>query len=386
MVGQPGAIARLPDGRRFVALDSLRGVAACLVVLLHLGSNGLLTGSVLVTHGWLAVDFFFVLSGFVIAANYGDRLGQGYPLGKYMWLRLGRVWPLHLAVLLAAVALEAGSLFVDVQALTGREPFAGTHSPRDLLLSAFLLQIWQGEGGNGWNVQSWSISGEVFLYALFGLGWCLGRRACLALAVIVAAAAGAIELLEWDLNDYVVRALLGFALGALVWEVHRHRAASPASGPAATSLEALVIALCVLALLFYPRVNLAFCDLAFALAVLVFARDAGWLSRVLARPFPVLLGTVSYSIYMIHPLVVGRIFDALELYGRWSGQALVVHEDGAPRLVAGPWASDLIALASLAAVIVVALASYRWIEAPARNASRRLVGLLPRREPASPLI
>jgi len=88
--------SNLPGGGRFVALDSLRGIAALGVAVYHLQGRGQLpvqSGSDLFAlpffaNGYLFVDFFFVLSGFVIAAAYGQRLATGLSIRKYMFLRL----------------------------------------------------------------------------------------------------------------------------------------------------------------------------------------------------------------------------------------------------------------------------------------------------------
>jgi peptidoglycan/LPS O-acetylase OafA/YrhL len=63
-----------PAVERFENLDALRGTCALLVALFHLPANGLLASNALVRHAYLFVDYFFVLSGFVIAFSYGDRL------------------------------------------------------------------------------------------------------------------------------------------------------------------------------------------------------------------------------------------------------------------------------------------------------------------------
>jgi peptidoglycan/LPS O-acetylase OafA/YrhL len=57
-------------------------------------------------HAWLFVDFFFVLSGFVIAASYGERLVKGFGVERFMLLRLGRLYPVHIVVLAVYVAYE----------------------------------------------------------------------------------------------------------------------------------------------------------------------------------------------------------------------------------------------------------------------------------------
>ena len=69
-----------PVPHRYAALDALRGICATMVVLYHIRPTGWLTANPLATHAWLFVDFFFVLSGFVIAASYRGRLSEGFSL------------------------------------------------------------------------------------------------------------------------------------------------------------------------------------------------------------------------------------------------------------------------------------------------------------------
>jgi peptidoglycan/LPS O-acetylase OafA/YrhL len=165
----PDAIARLPDGGRFVALDSLRGIAALWVAAFHVNGGGPLLRSTFIANGWLMVDFFFVLSGFVMAAAYRDTMAGGMPLRRYAILRLGRVYPLHAAVLGAYLAFELG---LWVFGRTGAHvAFTGDHSPGSLLLMAALLQGFAWPELTGWNTQSWSIAVEVWLYLAIALLW-----------------------------------------------------------------------------------------------------------------------------------------------------------------------------------------------------------------------
>jgi peptidoglycan/LPS O-acetylase OafA/YrhL len=106
----PKAIPASTPSRRFAALDGLRGVAAVAVVLYHIGTA---TGRArLAPHGYLAVDFFFVLSGFVLAYAYGERLESGAMTARgFLLARYRRLWPTALigavmgfAVLLATHA------------------------------------------------------------------------------------------------------------------------------------------------------------------------------------------------------------------------------------------------------------------------------------------
>src|ERR1700743_2555768 len=95
---------------RFRALDGWRGLCALLVAAHHIAAPGCLYWQPLIRNAWLFVDFFFVLSGFVIAHAYGDRLEKTPQIKDFVLRRIGRLWPLHVAVLLGFVALELAHL------------------------------------------------------------------------------------------------------------------------------------------------------------------------------------------------------------------------------------------------------------------------------------
>jgi len=82
--------------RRDDALDSPRGVRACMVVLFHFDPYSHFLHASLIRHSYLFVDFCFVLSGSVIFEAYRDRLRAGFGLKRFLLPRLGRVDPLHL--------------------------------------------------------------------------------------------------------------------------------------------------------------------------------------------------------------------------------------------------------------------------------------------------
>lgn len=149
------------------ALTGVRGLAAWAVVLYHirLSVAGLPEGVVtLLSKGYLAVDFFFLLSGFVIWITWGTRLREGglAAVPGFLRKRIARVWPLHLFMLAAAIALAL------VMAATGR------HDPREfpfdeLSLHILLVQNWGFTNTLSWNDPAWSISCESAAYLLFPL-------------------------------------------------------------------------------------------------------------------------------------------------------------------------------------------------------------------------
>ena len=84
----------------FTRLESLRGLAAIMVVLYHSPFRFAESSAPIVTNSYLFVDLFFVLSGFVMAYAYGDKIRGGMGFGEYVALRLGRLYPLHLFTLM----------------------------------------------------------------------------------------------------------------------------------------------------------------------------------------------------------------------------------------------------------------------------------------------
>lgn len=90
---------------RFIALDWLRGVAALVVVAHHIDWPNHLTNIAFVRNGYLAVDCF------VICSSYSTKIVSGSGALQFIWLRLFRVYPLHLAVLAAFVVLELAKLW-----------------------------------------------------------------------------------------------------------------------------------------------------------------------------------------------------------------------------------------------------------------------------------
>ncbi len=160
---------------RYEILDGLRGVAAVLVIWYHF-FEGFATSAVdqMMNHGYLAVDFFFVLSGFVIGYAYDDRWKRGMTAGRVMLRRLIRLHPMViLSVILGAIAfIIQGSVQWD------GTPVSLHHVIIALVLGLFLIPAFPGVGyevrGNGemfpLNGPSWSLFFEYIgsiLYAIW---------------------------------------------------------------------------------------------------------------------------------------------------------------------------------------------------------------------------
>ncbi len=295
------------------ALTGLRGLAAALVVAHHLHLHfGWHVASAadrpvwwgLLQKGYLGVDLFFVLSGFVLSMAYGRWFARGLNSGKreivrFLFRRVARIWPLHAAVLLVLVVFGLGSSY-----------HAAT--PKVVLMNAALVQAW-GHGASI-NPPSWSISTELVAYAVFpglalvALRGRVGPWLCLAgvavgVAVCVRAGPAIGPVRRGELDIYfnysllpVLRCLSGFTLGMLAWRIEgvgavRRLVGHPATGPLALAVFVGLALARVGDVLIYPLLPLI---------VLGMHHGRGPVVRALAvRPLHT-LGVLSYSIYLIH--------------------------------------------------------------------------------------
>lgn len=370
---------------RFLVLDSLRGLCACLVALFHLKSNGAIVDSALIRNSWIFVDFFFVLSGFVIGASYRDRLCQGYPVRDFLWLRFMRLYPLHFAMLMVFLAFEiAKPLLGGMGMILTTQPFEPPRSLEQLLSSLLFLQIFGFHDVIVWNGPSWSIAAEMWTYLLMALLLHFGGRHATALTAVVLGAALLVLIaygppfLDHTHSMSLVRCLLGFSIGMLSFQAfQRWSGRLPKVRGGSSWAELAAVALCVAFVCLHsegPSILLA--PFVFAIAVLVFAREAGLVSRLLARRPFLFLGTISYSIYMVHIFVQARFIDLALVASKLGLGRLAVVDDTSGRAQKSlgspenPWLGDLLTFGALGSVILFAWLTYLWIERPARAWSR----------------
>ena len=178
-----------PGVHRFAALDGLRGVAALVVAAEHLHANGPLFSLAFFRNGLFFVDFFFVLSGFVIAASYAERLRAGFPAKRFLWLRFWRVWPVHVLVLGAYLAIEL-AVWAGGSGLTGRAAFGPERALWQFAVQLVLLQAVVTTALYSWVLQSWSISVEVVMYLFTALIFTRLRQFAALAWLVLAVAAG----------------------------------------------------------------------------------------------------------------------------------------------------------------------------------------------------
>ena len=358
---------------QFKALESLRGVAALMVALYH---SAFLFGerSLVLENSALFVDFFFILSGFVMTYAYRDRIAEGLGFTEFAFLRLGRLFPLHAAVLLMWVPL----ILIRFQTGFGGEGYALLHSRESFLLNFALLNSFGLQPYLSWNYPSWSIGAEIFAYLGFFLAVAIfGRRLNAPTALIISAsfymalAYYGQTTLQKTFDFGILRCLGGFFLGVSFFAVHDRIGPNRVFG---TGAEIVVVAATLLLLTRQPGVvlNQLATFLAFGLLVLVFARSNGGISALLTLRLPTYLGRISYSVYLVHALVFTVFMELAQSI--WAlPQVWVISGSGVPRLFLLTPFAPLINAVVLLLVILISAQTYRWIEKPFRKASRAVV-------------
>jgi peptidoglycan/LPS O-acetylase OafA/YrhL len=291
------------------ALTGIRGVAAWFVVLYHirlsLGPNIPAEAGAILSRGYLAVDLFFMLSGFVLWLNYSERLRadglKAFP--RFIGRRIARIWPLHAFMLLVAVA------FACLLVALGKEPNAAWS---ELPLHILLVHNWGFTNGLAWNDPSWSISGEFAAYLLFPLlalavDWRrLAPETLILLVILLAMTLHQIMAVTsaTSLNDNIaklgiVRALLEFAMGTILCALWMHWR----DGRRGAVLLALVPLALFLVLKAPSAPETAVAPILLAALLFVVAVTAERAGNPLAsRPIHY-LGLISYSTYLVHFLL-----------------------------------------------------------------------------------
>jgi peptidoglycan/LPS O-acetylase OafA/YrhL len=372
--------------KRLHSLDALRGLAALSVVVWHWQHFFAIDGSwpnnwnpaaqpfygvlkPLYDQGWVAVDLFFALSGFIFFWLYGEAIRERrIAAAKFAVLRFSRLYPLHFATLIGVsflqtvFARDSGSFFIYT-----------ANDLRHFLLNLSFVQEWAPPSSDpGFNGPSWSVSVEVLLYAIFFL-FCrtgMGSRQALALVALGAA------IFHWD--NPVARGLIGFFLGGIAF--HASEAIAARNGA-----RRIAILICAAAVLAWVGVGIeayrapfdaelaAWTDRFQDPVARQYAEHLRWLAFVLiVSPLTVLalalherllggryqnlsgLGDISYSTYLLHfPLQLAAATAALRL-----------------TIPAAAFRSGAVMVGFFALLIGLGALSYRFFERPAQEMIR----------------
>lgn len=347
-------------------LDGLRIIAAVGVVFLHYSeyAKGNIAAHFVferIQHFNLFVDLFFAISGFVIAKQYLDKVGDYRATTRFLWRRVARIYPLHLLTLafylVIAAALQLGLARGDNPA---RYPLS------DIPAQLLMLHAVFGERLT-FNFPSWSLSAEMMCYLLFPLlAAALSRRRALGPTVFVAALlANSIAALAMDSGPWIdwinrggaFRALPSFVLGVSLYLYRSEIRQRPDVKSPFT-----LILLTFLAVGGLLPASLALIAV-YAIAVLAVRADLTQQPSLLLQTGVDRWSDLTYSVYMLHIPVATVV---LTIFGRYLSPYVAD-----ARLVLIPPA--------LAVLAGTSYLSYRYFETPIR---RSLYAMYDQRQPS----
>ena len=360
--GKPG------KNQEIRALTGIRGLAALFVVLYHLKLYELMRGpaATFMTHGYLSVDLFFALSGFVMAMTYKHLFASGFRLRSYLLFlgrRIARIYPLYLLVTCFFMAILVFNW--------AHPPKPETVSPFSAIANILMVQGWglaRSYLGPGW-----SISTEWAVYLLFPLLTALTLFSRRSVAIATGLLSALLLILASELpgemtgilktrgpldiaitTNYgpLVRCVLEFTLGLLAY---RFSQSAPGAALRARGWISTLLALGILAALAVPGSDVV-PVLLMPLFIITLADDRSVPARLLGtRPLH-WLGVLSYSLYLDHFVTTFLHRRFLPVFTR----------------VVPAHAEFLTIMAQTVCALLLAVVTYQLIEKPGRLLLRHI--------------
>jgi peptidoglycan/LPS O-acetylase OafA/YrhL len=300
-------------------LESLRGIFALMIVLFHFKEviNSIVVDNFIVRNGSIFVDLFFVISGFVIAHNYIDKINSFKNLFKFQFKRFLRLYPLHLTMLIIFSFTEIIKLFFFLKTgVNPNNPIYSTNNLESFIKNILLLQGFLTT--NTFNNPSWSISQEFYTYFLFGLLIVLtkGNKKIIYIIFIIISATSYFFIQKYQsqiqTNIYAnFRCLFCFFLGACL-TIRNERMKIKINFFFSNILNLFLF---VVSLICLSNNSYFLTILSFAMFILVnLYSSKNIVHKLLNNKILIFLGSVSYGIYMIHFFIIYAVIQILRFY------------------------------------------------------------------------
>ncbi len=373
-------IIAMKKGHYLSSLTSLRGLAAILVILLHINFFCFALApwdspfDHFIQKGYLWVDFFFLLSGFIMMHVYAESFEKGIKENffKFMRSRFARIYPLHIFSFLSMVAFY---FWYRANFTLYPADYIHTFNAGAIWTNLLLLQSMGIEKNLSWNSASWSISVEWWMYVVFPFllipfrkitDW---KKIFIFFGVIAgymfiiyylyplsAATNGTLDpSIRYTLDvtyDYgFVRCFFGFLFGMLIYELYR---VGWGQRYLHTNIAWLLVMAAVITIMTVSVPDI-FPIIVFAAVILVSVYTEGIGKYILNLKPLIYLGDISYSLYLMHLPIMYFLFNYFKRFPNIKLENL-------------SWGVAWIyALIYLAVVICISALTYRFIEVPMRQ-------------------
>tara|TARA_B100000780_G_C21102575_1_gene445021 strand:- start:769 stop:1896 length:1128 start_codon:yes stop_codon:yes gene_type:complete len=348
-------------------LESIRGLAALLVVFFHIPKWNSLLDIGIINNGYLMVELFFVLSGFVIYNAYAKKIISTKDLIRFQFLRFGRLYPVHLLFLVVYIFIEVAKYFAQYKfgiSSPNSQPFLENNLAA-LFQHIFLIQA-IGPTGNDltFNGPAWSISVEFFTYLLFGVGVLFFHKNKEFFFSVLALISLLMLTTETTFGfSSLVRCFAGFFIGCLTANI---------IGKSSTTVPSYISLLIFVAIFFFLQIktpheyDLMIYFLSSTLIASLVLSKQGLLKKILNLKILTWLGSISYAVYMSHSSIIWVMNQVVRII--LKKPELIIDGQSIPQL------SEIDTLIGWILIVVLVLLVSKFvlhfIEKPLRKKSR----------------
>jgi len=349
-------------------LESIRGLAALLIVFTHIPKWNTLLDVGILNNGYLMVELFFVLSGYVIYTSYAHKIINKKDLVRFQFLRLGRLYPVHVVFLVFFIIIELAKYIAQIKfgiKSPNTEPFRENNLTA-IVQQLFLVQaIGPTFNATTFNGPAWSISVEFYTYFIFGMVALLVTKFRDLLFFLIAFISLLLLVSHTTFGFYsLIRCFAGFFIGCLTASATRvikpniHKSAS-----------LLIFTSIVLFLQFKTSkdYDIAIYFFTAALIATIVHSENGYLNHLLNVRVLSWLGSVSYAVYMSHEAILWITNQFIRVI--LKKPEIIILNQSIPQLntieTLMAWGVVTLILFILSTLV------YRFIERPMREKSRR---------------
>jgi len=357
-------------------LESVRGIAALLVVLYHIPNwNPFIHHLPIINGAGFMVDLFFVLSGFVIFTAYHNKLKNWRDVGRFQFLRFGRLYPVHLLMLVVYLMIETLKYVLQAKfgvASLSKPPFEENNFYAFLRELFLVKAFWPNETAMTFNSPAWSISAEFYTYFIFAvITLYLDKLKSIIFPLIGFIAIFLLFLYQPEHYNFMLRCLAGFFSGCTVaYLILKYGSVERGTFPVITIplSIALIFSVTILASGFYGYGLVIYPASALLIAGILLT-PGNIFKRYLSKTWLIWLGKVSYSLYMSHGAVLWFFNQFIRVL--FHPSEIVIRGISTPQFTTGQ--SILLSILYIAICLTVSQLMYSYIEKPFREKSRRVI-------------
>jgi peptidoglycan/LPS O-acetylase OafA/YrhL len=362
--------------KRFFVLDAFRGLCALSVVIYHMHFIDSITEVSFFRGSWIFVEFFFILSGFVLTFSMSFKKTPS--LRNYITLRFFRIYPLHIVMLLFFIFLQLIKLYLEYfnNINFQNDSFSGKNTVNEIIPNLFLLQAWTPFTQHSFNYPSWSISIEFYLYILlFGTIVTFRKKVVNVWSALIILALFSLYFNTDFLVMSVKRGVYSFFCGCLLYYIYDRLPSFRCSYSISSGIEVALIALTYFIVSVEFEHKLIITPIFFMLVILFFSYELGIISRILKISQFQKIGQVSYSLYMVHAAVIYCLGILVLTFGKlFSPHFIVKNVEGMHYISFGnQYINNVVVVLTVIFIYYISKFTFKFIEKPSLKIGRKIV-------------